>query len=391
LTRPSQFRLLTLHYAFFQLSVALAGGFVGAYLLQLGFSLPAALVAYAGLLTTRFALRFVSLAVVRRMGYRSAITLGAALSALQFLPLMRADEPIWLVAWLLVVSIAESLYWPVYHSAAAVIGGGARRGRELGLRTAVGAVVGVVGPLLGGVLLSRFGAEVDFGIAAFFFLLSTLPILSLSRIPAGPVPSLRESVQGIDRTGIATFAADGWMASGLALTWPMVLFVALGSHYEVFGISNAIAGLVGAVTGILCGRAIDRGDRDRYVIVVCLALVVGFALRACASWSPTAATVANASGAAVAGLYVPLLMSVIYDRAKQTGAAYRFHFAAEAGWDMGAVAGCLSAAAVAWLTAIPSLAVLPAALGVGAIFVSVRSRAVPVAPAPPLVEVAAAH
>jgi hypothetical protein len=376
--RLSPLRLLTLHYAIFQFSVALAGGFVGAYLLKIGFSLPVALLAYASLLAVRFGLRFLALGVIRRAGYRGAIVIGTPLGAAQFLPLMYADEPLGLVAWLLAASLAESLYWPVYHSAVAVTSRGAR-GHELGIRTAVGAVVGVVGPLAGGILLERFGPAVDFGIASGLALLSALPLLALSRIPAGPVPTARDSICGMDRAGVAAFAADGWMASGLSLAWPIVLFVSLGSHYEAFGIANAGAGLVGAVTGLLCGRAIDRGERDRYLLLVSGALALGFALRACASWSPMAATVANASGAAVAGLYVPVLMSVIYDRAQHSGAAYRFHFAAEAGWDLGAAAGCLAAAAVAWATAIPSLAMIPGSLGVLAMYRCVRGQGAPAA------------
>jgi len=376
----SPFRLLTLHYAFFQLSVAVAGGFVGAYLMKLGFSLPVALLAYAALLTGRFGLRLLSLEVVRRLGYRGAMMLGAVLCAAGFLPLMRAEEPLWLAAWMLLASLAESLYWPVYHSAAAVIGGGASRGRELGIRTALGSLIGIVGPIAGGLLLEHLGPAVDFGIAGILTLLSAAPLLLLRDIPAGPVPGMRDSLRGIDRTGIVTFSADGWMSSGLSLAWPMVLFTSLGSHYEAFGLANAAAGLVGAVAGITCGRAIDRGQRERYLVLVCTALVLGFALRACASWSPAAAAIANASGAAVAGLYVPVLMSVIYDRAKLSGAAYRFHFAAEAGWDMGATLGCIAAALIAWATSVPSLAVLPGALGVLVIYRCVRGQAPVAAP-----------
>ncbi|MBB5696298.1 MFS transporter [Muricoccus pecuniae] len=375
--RHGQFRLLTTHYALFQLAVASAGGFIGAYLMRLGFSLSFALVAYAGLLMIRFGLRFVALGAVRRLGYRRTVIAGAALSALQFLPLIGADRMGGLLAWVLLASLAEAVYWPVYHAAAAVTGGGASRGRELGIRTAVCALVGIVGPLMGGFLLEHLGPPVGFGIASVLTLLSVLPLLSMGEIPAGAVPSLREAVRGFDRAGIAAFAADGWMASGLALAWPMILFTALGSGYEAFGMANAMAGLVGAVAGLLCGRAIDRGQRDRYLLLVCLALLLGFALRAGAGWSPAAAAIANATGAAVSCLYVPVLMSVIYDRAKRSGAAYAFHFAAETGWDTGAAAGCLAAAAVAAVATVPSLAVLPASLGVIAIYRSVRGERAP--------------
>jgi MFS family permease len=370
----SQFRLLTTHYGLYQLGGALGGGFVGAYLLKLGFSLPMALMAYAALLIARFALRFVALAVVRAIGYRGTVMLGAAIAALQFLPLTRAEDPGWLIAWLVTVSLADSLYWPVYHSACAVIGSDGSRGRELGLRTAIGAVVGIIGPLIGGLLLERFGPGIGFGVAAVLSLSSILPLAAMSAIDAGPVPSPADAMRGIDRAGIATFAADGWMASGLAIAWPMVLFLSLGSQFEAFGMANAAAGLVGAVAGLVCGRAIDRGGRDRYLVLVACALTGGFALRACAQWSPFAGTVANATGAAVMGLYVPVLMSVIYDKAKLSGSAYRFHFAAEAGWDMGAGMGCIMAALVAWATQVPSLSMLPAALGVIAMFRCIRGQ-----------------
>lgn len=374
MSSPSQFRLLTAHYGLYQLGGALGGGFVGAYLLKLGFSLPVALIAYAALLIARFALRFVALVVVRAVGYRAAVMLGSAIAAMQFLPLMRAEDPVWLVAWLATVSLADSLYWPVYHAACAVIGSNGSRGRELGVRTAIGAVVGIIGPLVGGLLLERFGAGVGFGLAAILSLSSVLPLAAMSAIDAGPVPSASEAMRGIDHAGIATFAADGWMASGLAIAWPMVLFLSLGAQFEAFGLANAGAGLVGAVAGLVCGRDIDRGGRDRYVVLVSCPLTGGFALRACTQWSPFAGTVANATGAAVMGLYVPVLMSVIYEKAKLSGSAYRFHFAAEAGWDMGAGMGCIMAALVAWATHIPSLSMLPAAIGVLAMYRCIRGQ-----------------
>jgi hypothetical protein len=307
------------------------------------------------------------------------LILGAALGATQFPILTHADHAVGLWAWVLVASVAESLYWPIYHSAAALLGDEASRGREIGARTAVTALVGVIGPLVGGFLLAGFDPLVDFALASVLALSSVVPLALIDKIPAGAVPTARQSVAAIDTRGMGTFAADGWMASGLAIAWPMILFTSLGSHYEVFGWSNAAAGLVGAVTGVLCGRAVDRGNRDTYVALVTAALLIGFGLRAGASWSPLAAAIANATGAAVTGLYVPVLLSVIYERAKRSGSAYRFHFSAEAGWDTGAAVGCLSAAVVAWFAPAASLAVLPAALGVLVLWRCLRGQPHPAA------------
>jgi MFS family permease len=368
----SPFRLLTLHYALYQLSVALAGGFVGAYLISLGFSLHLALLGYATLLAIRCALRFIGLGVVRRIGYRPAMMLGAGVASFQFLPLIHADRLPFFMLWLVIVSVAEALYWPVYHAAVAVTGDSQRRGSELGMRTAAGAIIGVVGPLAGGTLLQRFGAQLDFALAAVLMAVSVLPLFKLARIDVGPAPSAKDPMQGLNRTALIAFAADGWMASGLAMVWPMVLFMSLGQHYEALGLANSTAGLAGAVAGLICGKAIDRGGQERYLVVVSLALGATFLLRACASWSPAAATIGNSMGAVAMGLYAPLLMSVIYERAKESGKAYCFHFAAEGGWDLGAALGCLAAALVAWLAPPPSLAMLPSLIGVAVLYYCLR-------------------
>jgi MFS transporter, DHA1 family, inner membrane transport protein len=105
-----QFRLLTFHFVLWSIAMSLASGFVGAYLLRLGFGIETTILMYALLLAVRFGLRAVMLPVVRRLGMHKAMLLGSFIVALQFLPLIRADEPLWLGAWILVVSTGECIY-----------------------------------------------------------------------------------------------------------------------------------------------------------------------------------------------------------------------------------------------------------------------------------------
>ncbi|TNC11041.1 MFS transporter [Methylobacterium terricola] len=369
-----QFHLLTLHCAGAQAATSLAGGFVGAYLMKIGLGLSVALCVYAAILAARFALRLAVLPLVRRIGLRRALLLGIAVNALQFGPLALAEDPRWLAAWIGIVALSESLYWPILHAASAVTAAGETRGRQIAARQAATGSIAVVAPLLGGAILTQFGPAADFGLAAAILLLSAVPVVRMRAIEAGPVPAMRASFRDVDRRGMAVFAADGWMASGLALAWPMVLFTTLGSHYEAFAWSGSLAALAGVVAGLACGAAIDRGRRGTYLVMVAGALAAVFALRTGLSWLPAAAHLANAAGAAANGLYVPVIMSAIYERAKRSGAAYRFHLGAETGWDLGAIGGCLAGAAMASLTAAPSLAILPASLGIVAMVACVRDR-----------------
>src|SRR6185437_6563889 len=82
---------------------------------------------------------------------------------------------------------------------------------------------------------------------------------------------------------------------------------------------------------------------------------------------------ANAFGSAVGGAYYPVLMSMIYDRAKRSGSAYHFHLAAEVGWDVGAIGGCIASAAVACSGLPPVFVTLPSVLGIMLIHHCIRS------------------
>ena len=81
---------------------------------------------------------------------------------------------------------------------------------------------------------------------------------------------------------------------------------------------------------------------------------------------------ANAAGALVPALYVPTMMTAIYNQAKGSPCALRFHIAAEGGWDAGAASGCKVAAALLWAGAPISLGILLSLLGTAAVFVLLR-------------------
>jgi DHA1 family inner membrane transport protein len=88
--------------------------------------------------------------------------------------------------------------------------------------------------------------------------------------------------------------------------------------------------------------------------------------------SPVLAVAANAAGALAPALYVPTLMTAVYNQAKGSPCTLRFHIATEGGWDAGAATGCLAAALLLWAGAPIALGVLLSLLGAAAIFALLR-------------------
>ena len=358
------FRLLTIHNLIWSLAMSLAGGFVAAYLLHMGFSVPQTLCIYVVLLATRLALRLLLLPLIRRLGLKQSLLIGAAISACQFLPLINAERRIWLIAWIVIVSIGECIYWPIFHAATACFGGNGRRGRQIAARQMCNTTIGLAGPMAGALLLNRIGPAAEFGVASLLCLSALGPLLFIGQFDLGTIPTARASLSAADRVSLKAFAADGWMSAGGGIAWPIILFTSLGGSFAAFAWASSAASLAGSLAGLGCGVAIDRGHREQLLPIITTALLATIVLRASAGWLPWAALTANAMGAAAGGIYCPMLMSAIYDRARDSGSAYRFHLAIEAGWDVGAMAGCLAAALVVLTGVQASLAVLPSVLGV---------------------------
>src|ERR1700761_3308088 len=256
-----QFNLMMIHCILWGLATSVAGAFVGAYLLQLGFSFAVTILLYAAVLGARFCMRLVTLPIVRRIGVRRAMLVGPGIAACQFLALVHADRLPWLFAWILIVSVGESIYWPICHAANAVIGGNGRRGRQLAMRQMANTAVTVVGPIVGGLLLSQCGPWAEFGIASVVNILSVVPLLWLGGLELGSVPRIRRSLEGADPVGLCAFAGDGWMGAGIYLAWPLILFSSLGSSYDLLGWAIGAGAVVGALAGLVGGRGIDLGHR----------------------------------------------------------------------------------------------------------------------------------
>jgi hypothetical protein len=168
------------------------------------------------------------------------------------------------------------------------------------------------------------------------------------------------------------FVADGWISAGLTMIWPIALFQSLSESFTAFGGAMALAAVAGAASGLLLGRLIDRGGGPRAAWLAAGASALTLGLRALSVGHPVTAVIGNAAGALVPAFYVPTLMTAIYNQAKSSPCALRFHIASEGGWDAGAAAGCLLAAGLLWLGAPIGATILMALAGTAGNLVLLR-------------------
>ena len=240
-----------------------------------------------------------------------------------------------------VSSVGDTFYWTTYHAYFASLGDAEHRGHQVGAREALAAVVGIIGPLATGWALTALGPRAAFGATAVVLVLAALPLVWTPRVAV-----LRTAPGAFKASlpGALLFAADGWSAAGFVFVWQIALFLALGESFSAFGGAMALAAMVGALGGLVLGRLIDAGHGARAALIAFLAASAGAILRAASYDNATFAVVANAGGALVACVYIPAFGTAVYNQAKRSPCALRFHIAAEAGWDLGGATALLATA-----------------------------------------------
>ena len=253
---------------------------------------------------------------------------------------MHGVEPA-LLAFCLVSGLGETLYWTSYHAYFALLGDAEHRGHQLGASVALSALIGIVAPLIGAWALLGPGPRSTFAAAGLVQALAVLPLVATPnvRVPRTAPGALRASLPGV---GLAT--ADGWFAVSYVLVWQIALFLSLDRSVAAYGGAVALAATVGALTSLFLGRHIDAGHGRQAVAIAFSAISLTLLARAWSVGTPWLAVAANALGAFASCLMVPAQMTPVYNLAKASPCALRFHVAAEGGWDLGHIAGCLCAA-----------------------------------------------
>src|SRR5258706_9375964 len=335
---------VNLHSGIQALAQAGGGIFFLVFMVRAGVPVPLALLAQAAIQAGRFVIRPLILPLAARWGIKPLLIAGTLGMAVQYPVLAQVHGVgVGLIAVVVVVAIADVLYWPSYTAYFAAIGDAEHRGHQISAREAIVAVAGIVAPLVGAWALIAFGPTPMFAAVGLIQALAAAPLFGAPNVA---VKASAPGALAAARLGIVLSAADGWIDSWFFFVWQIALFVTLGQSIGAYGGAMALAALAGAVAGLFLGRHIDAGGGRRAVVIAYGAVAAVMVLRAVSLGVPWLAVIANALGAPAITLLSPTLGAAIYNIAKASPCPMRFQVASEAGWDVGAVTACLLAAAL---------------------------------------------
>jgi MFS transporter, DHA1 family, inner membrane transport protein len=341
------FNLVYFHAALQALVMHGGEGFAFVYLLKAGIDTWVVLLCIAAMFASRLIFRMAVLPVALKFGLRNTLIGSVIVEGATYLllPMISGVGPLlylYLAGW----AASSSFYWTTYHAYVAQIGNNEHRGQQVSAMEFFGMIAGIIAPLIMGFLLTWFNAWVGFGFIAFAMALAALPFLY------GPqIDVVRDAIVPPEsrREARLLMLTDGIRTAATHFLWLIVLFLTLKSNYVAFGGALALAGITGAIMALFVGKWIDIGKGLRAVRIGYGMMTISSVLKAVGFNLPWSAVGANALYSVAFPSYITALNTQVYNLARQSPCALRFHIVAEGGWDLGMTIGCGFAALLVYL------------------------------------------
>ncbi len=321
-----ELNLVYLSVALRSFALSLLGIFVPLYLFQdRGFSLEQTLGFYLFYSVILAVSTPPAAAFSARFGRKHAVLVSVPLYLLFLLCLYSLSY--WQLSLLIpatFLGISIAFYWMGMHQVIYNASNQKHRGEAIGNQRAATLLAAILGPLLGGLVISFFGFSFLFILAALL-LLASAGFLFFSR--DGHVLysfSLRSIFLGGKHwRDTLFFTSQGTKVMAEGVIWPLFIFLSLGSYLSL-GFLGTMLFAVGAVLSWIVGQSSDHSNKRTLIRWITPLESASWFLKSLAVTFPHILGVTFLT-ALVEGIVGPPLGALVYDKAKSNPLSYFVH------------------------------------------------------------------
>ncbi len=247
---------------FRSVALSLVGIFAPLFLLQEGYMLHSILFFYGCLFAARAVMDVIAGYIVAQWGPKHTILLSNSLQIIasaMFLTLPWMHWPLWGIG--VIWGAALSLFFIAYHVDFSKIKHSEHGGKELGWMNIMERGGRAVGPIIGGLVATFFGAEYTFLAATAMLIIGLIPLfLSAEAVKTKQKLDFKGLPPRQLKRNIVSFAAATTENTICTVVWPlfMGLFVLSGYVYAELGFLSSISMFVSVIAAYSIGRLIDN-------------------------------------------------------------------------------------------------------------------------------------
>ncbi len=168
---------------------------------------------------------------------------------------------------LVIITLDRTLFWLPYHVDFAKFTERHDRGKEVGIIWATKSLLGIVLPVVSGLLITYLGFNSVFIIVIILFLLPIIPFMALprthERFEWKYIQTFRNFFKKENRPLVLSNMANGAENSVALIIWPIFIWRLLNGNYVEVGILSSLIVFIGVVIQLLAGKFTDLFNKRR--------------------------------------------------------------------------------------------------------------------------------
>ncbi|MCK5084724.1 MAG: MFS transporter [Candidatus Pacebacteria bacterium] len=239
------------------------------YLYKLYDSISMVFLYYAVVYTLHFFLVPFGAKAAAKYGFEHCIFYSIPFAILYFLALSQIPNYGWMIfAAIIFVVIHRIMFWPSYHTDFAHYSILGFKGREMSAMSSISIAATVIGPIIGGIILTKFGFEALFVIVSIASLISIIPLFATKEKFEPHDFSYKKAFRRLlkpygrykRKNLVAYFAFSE--ETVLIIGWPIFIFFILKEFYLI-GILMGVSALLIAIINLYAGKLSDRYSTEK--------------------------------------------------------------------------------------------------------------------------------
>ncbi len=239
------------------------------YLYKLYDSISIVFLYYAIVYTIYFFLLPFGGKAAAKYGFEHCIFYSIPFAILYFLSLSQIPNHSWMIfATIIFVVIHRILFWPSFHTDFAHYSASESKGREMSTMASISITATIIGPIIGGIILTKYGFETLFIIVSIASLISIIPLFATKENFKPHNFSYKKAFKRIlkpygrykKKNLIAYFAFSE--EAIFFIGWPIFIFLILKEFYLI-GILMGVSALFIAIINLYVGKLSDKYDTKK--------------------------------------------------------------------------------------------------------------------------------
>lgn len=236
------------------------------FLYKTGYTLAQIMLFFSAVYLIYLILNPIGAAFAARQGYEVSIFISTIFLIFYYLCLFLLPKyPTLIYLAPVAYALQKAYYWPAYHADFAKYSSIKYQGRQISLMIVIISSVYVIGPLLGGLLITLGGFKLLFIIAAILFLLSNVPLLLTKEVfRPRSFPYLEVFQRMVSKKDRGAFFAYVGFGEELIfmVVWPIFISLIIVSYFSI-GVLMAAAALVTIILTFYLGRITDLNNKKK--------------------------------------------------------------------------------------------------------------------------------